>query len=233
MRVRTRIDTDGLTAGLEADLARGVTLAMREAGAALQQDLRAETDAAFKGNKLAKTWRLKVYPEASDSAAAAAWVWTKAPKIVDAFDRGATIRARGGKWLAIPTENAGKYGQRRDANTGFGHIFGRRNAADQRTVERVTPGGFERRTGMKLRFVYDGSGRRAFLVVDKARRLASGVAAPYRPKGRGSKLYGPEGHTLVVFILVPQVTLTKRLDLDAAAQRAANRIPALLTKHWR
>jgi hypothetical protein len=37
----------------------------------------------------------------------------------------------------------------------------------------------------------------------------------------------------VVFILVPQVTLQKRLDIASAAQRWADRVPGLLASHWR
>lgn len=223
-----RVEFDGLaglSGNLESSLGRGVTRAMREGAELLKADLRSETQSALKGNSLPKAWRSRVFPQGGDSVDAVAWVSTKAPKLIDAFSRGVTIRARNGTWLAIPTDAAGKHGLRRGA-AGFGATTNRRGAR-----ERVTPGGFERRTGLKLRFVH-GGGRRAFLVVDAAQRDSYGKAKAYSGRGRGSKLYGPAGQTIVVFILVPQVTLKKRLDLDAVADRGAARIPGLLVKNW-
>ena len=46
-----------------------------------------------------------------ESAEAAAYVWSRAPKIVDAFDRGVVIRSGSGLFLAIPTAAVGKSGR--------------------------------------------------------------------------------------------------------------------------
>lgn len=225
MRARTAWDgLEGLSRGLEEDLARSHTAAMRETAALAQQDVRSDTQAAFQGNRLPKTWRARTFPEGRDSVDAAGWIWTRAPELIDAHSRGLTIYARGGRWLAIPTDAAGSYGLARGAAAGS---FARRG-----NRERVTPGGFERRTGMRLRFVYEGGGK-ALLVADAARRDRFGIARPYSGRGRGAKLYGPAGQTIVVFILVPRVKLPQRLNLDAIAERAAGRYPALLMKHWR
>lgn len=48
----------------------------------------------------------KTFPEVGESAEAAAYVWSRAPKIVDAFDRGVVIRSARGLFLAIPTPAA-------------------------------------------------------------------------------------------------------------------------------
>jgi hypothetical protein len=58
----------------------------------------------------------------------------EAPNIVDAFDRGVTIKSSRGFWLAIPTPAAGVKGL---SATG--------------SLKRITPSGWERRTGMRLR----------------------------------------------------------------------------------
>ena len=39
--------------------------------------------------------------------------------------------------------------------------------------------------------------------------------------------------TVPIFILVPQVKLRKRLDLDRAASAAQARLPALILARWR
>ena len=225
---RTSFDLGDLAKRLGDDLAAAVTAGVRESTEQLKADVREETQVGLPGgNRLPKAWRSRVFPASGDSVDAAGWVQVRgsAAKLIDAFQRGVTIRADGGRWLAVPTREAGRFGMKVGAG-GFGATVNSRGAR-----ERVTPAGFERRSGLKLRFV-PGSGNRAFLVVDQA-QLTRGIATPYRAKGRGSRLYGPAGQTIVVFILVPQVTLKKRIDLDAVAERAGARTPGLIVKNWR
>jgi hypothetical protein len=195
--------------GAEGDMARFVTAAMRQVTEGLKTDLRADVVDSGIGQRLANTWRGKTFPESGASIEAAAFVWSKAPNIVDAFDRGVTIRSRHGFWLAIPTPAAGK--------TGLNPTGARK---------RITPGGWERRTGMRLRLVYR-RGRPSLLVADEARITRRGLAAKSRSKsGRGQV-------TAIIFLLVPQVTLRKRLDIEATATRWAARVPGLIASHWR
>lgn len=225
--MRTRADFDDfgdVMSDLESDVAGFVTSAMGEGTKLLKQDLADMVQGAGLGNRLHKTWRMKVYPDAQVSLDAAGWVWTKAPVLIDAFDRGGVVRSQNGTWWAIPTKEAGKRAPTRDAAP-----FGSRGASQR---ARVTPGGFERRTGLKLRFVYQHN-KPSLLVVDNAKRDALGRAARYQPKGRGSKLYGPAGRTIVVFILVLMIRRKKWFDIDTVANRAADRHAGLLTKHWR
>lgn len=39
--------------------------------------------------------------------------------------------------------------------------------------------------------------------------------------------------SVIVFILVPQVALKKRLDVEGATNRQAARVPSLIARHWR
>lgn len=113
------------------------------------------------------------------------------------------IRSRNGFWLAIPTESAGK----------------------SRTRGRITPGEWEQRTGRRLRFVYR-RGRSALLVDDGTVRQGQAPAFGER-KRRGFR-----NRTVPMFILVPQVRLRKKLDLDGAARLAASAIPGDITARW-
>lgn len=229
MAFRMKIDgLEGLARGLEKDLAKSVTAGMRQATDALKADVREETFLALGfRNRLPKAWRSRVYPLTGDSVDAAGWVAVRgsAAVIIDAHSKGVVIRANRGKWLAVPTPEAGQFGVKR-AVYGPGVTTNTRGAR-----ERITPAGFERRTGLKLRFV-PGKGNRAFLVADRA-QLRRGIVTQYRGKGRGSKLYGPAGQTFVAFVLVPQVTLRKRLDLDAVAARAAGLGAEMIANAWR
>ncbi len=201
-----RPDLENALAGTEKAIERAVTSGMRDAADALKGELREQVVSAGLGDRLARTWRGKVFPETGDSMEAAAFVWSRAPKLIDAFDQGVTIRSARGLFLAIPTAAAGAVG---------------RGATGKR--ERITPAGWERRTGMKLRFVYR-RGRPSLLVADSARVTSRGLAARNRRKSGDA--------TVVVFILVPQVSLRKRLDLDAPARKHAARVPALIARHW-
>jgi len=110
----------------------------------------------------------KDVPEVGESAEAAAYVWSRAPKIVDTFDRGVVIRSARGQFLAIQTA-AGKSG---------------RSAIGSR--EKITPEGWQRRTGLKLRFVYR-RGRPSLLVADDAPINTRGLAASCAVKRPGSQ----------------------------------------------
>jgi len=218
--MRFTLQTNDLAKGLsqaEGDAARSVTRTMRQVTDGLKADLRADVVDAGLGQRLANTWRGRTFPESGASIEAAAFVWSKSPNIVDAFDRGVTIRSRHGFWLAIPTPAAGK--------TGLNPTGARK---------RITPGGWERRTGMRLRFVYR-RGRPSLLVADNARLTKQGLARANTGRSRSGATYTRLAgrSTVVVFILVPQVTLRKRLDIGGVAQRWAARVGPLLVQNWR
>jgi hypothetical protein len=199
----------------EADIA--VTAAMDDVTVGLKNELRAQVITAGLGARLAGTWQGRRYPQAKASADASAYVWSKAPKLIDAFDRGATIKSKEGFYLAIPTPAAG--------TTGI-TAGGRR--------QRVTPESWTRRTGVDLRFVYR-RGRPSLLVADDARLSKSGLArsATRRDKNSGPYLRLKGRVTVVIFILVPQVTLQKRLDLEPVANKWADRVGDLIALHWK
>jgi len=205
MKLKLDVDPD-LAAMLRAEVLAGekaVTSAMREAGGDLKADWRGQITGAGLGQRLARTIRNKTYPERGESMDAAAFIWSRAPKIIHAHDRGVLIRSKHGFYLAIPTEAAGK---------------GRGGA-------RLTPGEWERRRGLKLRFIYRKGGP-SLLVAEKARINARGTAVASRAKtGRGQV-------TAPIFLLVPQVKLRKRLDLARDAERVAGRVPVLIVEKW-
>lgn len=176
--------------------ARAVTQGVAETARAVQTNWRAQIGSVL-GRRLAGTIRQQVYPKGMPSPNAAALVWSKAPEIVGAHERGALIRSQNGFYLAIPTEAAGR---------------GARGA-------RLTPGQWEARRGVRLRFVYRGN-QPSLLVADGARLNARGLGVASRSRtGRGVA-------TVPIFVLVPQVRLKKRLDLKAAARDGALGLPA-------
>lgn len=223
--VKVTVSAKGLASEIEAELAADVTSSVKIATEGIKTRVRAATQAGWKGNKLPKAWRGDVYPKRKNSLEAAGFVRVKgnAADIIATGLKPTVIRSSNGFWLAIPTKEAGRFGLKR-GSAGFGVTTNTKGAS-----ERITPGGFERRTGIKLRVVPDVSsgGQRAFLVADEA-MLLRGIATPYRSKGRGSKLYGPAGKTIVIFILVPRVTTRKRMDIDDIADAGAAQAAGLI-----
>lgn len=200
-----------LKAEMEAEERAG-RKAMREgmnaAAKGLQADWRRQVEAGGLGSRLARTIRAQTFPR-QPSSNAAALVWTRAPVLLDAFDRGAIIRGYEGTYLAIPTEAAGQRG------------LGRK---------RITVRGWEQRTGMELRFVYRRGGPH-LLVADNTRMNTRGRAVLNRRKVRKDGIQ-TGSMTVPIFILLPQVQLQKRLDLGPAADRWAARIPGLVVSNW-
>lgn len=214
-------DLDGLAAGQEKDLARAITNGVRGATEALKGDIREATAVAFSlSNRLPKAWRSQVFPRYGDSVDASGWIAVKktAASIIQSAAEGTLIRARGRKWLAIPTREAGRFGLKAglDASTSIRSRGAR---------ERITPAGFERRTGIKLQFLHARGGRA--VLVARGAQLSGSRHYPtikrYSGKGRYSRIYGPSGRTIVAFVLVRAVQMKKRLDLDVFAARAAAR----------
>jgi hypothetical protein len=181
---------------------QAVSSAMREAGRDLKVAWRGQITQAGLGRRLANTIRSETYPKTGESLNAAALVWSKAPEIIGAHDRGALIRSREGMWLAIPMAAAGR-----------GHKGGR-----------ITPAEWERRRGLRLRFVYRRRG--ASLLVADGRLNSRGLGVASRSKtGRGRA-------TVPIFLLVPQVKLAKRLDLARDVERTGIRLPRGIVTSW-
>jgi hypothetical protein len=204
MRLKLDIDPD-IVAMMVAEVAAGeraVTTAMREAGIGLKGAWRAQITGAGLGQRLGNSIRNQTFPRSGDSLEAAALVWSKAPVIIGAHDTDPLIRSKSGSWLAIPTPAAGK-------STRGG---------------RITPGEWERRTGLRLRFVYRRTG--PSLLVAEGRLNTRGRALASRSKtGRGLT-------TVPIFLLVPQVKLSKRLDLAREAAQTADAVPGLIVASW-
>lgn len=160
------------TFGLRRELCRQIKRAFRSASVALS------------GGRIEKTVGARVTPARGFSLEPEGLVYSRAlyrrPSgqidLLEVFDRGAEIKAAGGRWLAIPTEHAplrsGRGGQRR-----------------------ASP----KESGLKLQFLPTRDPRVARLVVrDEARR---------------------PGQPAVIYWLVREVRLAKRLDIAAAERK--------------
>jgi hypothetical protein len=194
------------------DIERAVAGGTRDAGRGLRTELRRQVGSAGLGQRLANSWRDKHYP--NQKLDAASLVYTKAPQIIRAFDEGAVIRSRRGRSLAIPTENAPRRG------------------TDGR---RISPRTFPEHRFGPLRFVPRSSGP-SLLVVDGLRASFSrqtGEPRGFRRATDRARRSGQGLTTVVMFLLVPQVKLRKRLDVARVAERWSGQLPALIERQLR
>jgi len=194
------------------DIEGAVASGTRDAGRGLNTELRRQVTGAGLGQRLGNSWRDRHYPNRKLDAASL--VYTKAPQIVRAFDDGAVVRSKRGRFLAIPTENAPRKGT---------------------DGKRIRPSTFpEHRFGM-LRFVPRPSGP-SLLVVDALRASYSRQTGQLRGFRRATDRARRSGQGLttgVMFLLVPQVKLSKRLDVARAAERGSAQLPALIEQQLR
>jgi hypothetical protein len=207
--------TRSIQADFEAELhgiERAVATGTRDAGRGLRTELRRQVASAGLGQRLANSWRDRHYP--NQRLDAASLVYTKAPQIIRAFDQGAVVRSKRGRFLAIPTENAPRKGT---------------------DGKRIRPSTFPEHRFGPLRFVPRRSGP-SLLVVDGLRasfgrqtgQLRGFRRATDRARARGDGLT-----TVVMFVLVPQVKLRKRLEVARAAERWSAQLPALIEQQLR
>lgn len=174
---------------------------MIEATQGLQDELRGQVSAAGLGSRLANSWRSQVYPgQGAITLSPAGMVWSKAPTLMRAYEEGTIIRAKNAQALAIPTDLVPMKGGRRP----------------------MTPVEVEARFGRDLRYVPLKNGN-AVLIMDQVMVSKSGKLrkASQRRSQAGQKVRGT-----VMFVLVRQVMVKKRIDIAKASASAQVRLSA-------
>lgn len=179
---------DSTVAATKSGMMRAAAIAVN----VVKADVRAMTRGAGFSQRLANTWRGKVFP-AQPSLTPAVWVQSNAEHIIAAFEEGVTIApVRGSRYLWIPTPNVPKAGRKR-----------------------MTPGAVEERFGDFSYAPVKGSPGRFVALVDAAR----GKTGRLRKASKRARATGAT-ERVVMFILVRRVTLAKRLDVAGVRRRA-------------
>lgn len=212
--MKISIDVTGfreVTAAVESDVSIAATEAMRGATYKAVRDLRRQVTDAGMSQRLANTWRDRVYPEKRRSMTPTGYIWSNAPEIIDSFSRGATIvPIAGSRFLAIPTDRVPNARRR----MGF----------DGKVVRggRMTPAEVEHTFNADLFYKRGKNGNvLAFLNLVRAK---NGRGVRRGTAGRARQGRAPE--PILMFVLVPAVKMPKLFDLDAAAQTWANNYTA-------
>jgi hypothetical protein len=210
--------------------ARAASRVMGEETRNLQLGLRAQVNAAFgtKGRGIGNAWRARTFPR-RPSLGAAGLVWSKTPAIVDAFEKGAMVRPKGGKkYLAIPTGFNAAQGRRGRGKGGMRVTPAQMVASKQAFMRPFKSGrGFVWCLPLKAG---EQTGRRR-----RTKLIAGGVAevGAGNRKGREAWARGLLAQGLVpMFLMLPAVKLPKRLDIRKPAEQAAARIPGRFVAEW-
>ena len=175
----------------------------------LKAELRAQILSAFGSQRLANTWRSQMYPALPrTSLGAAGVVWSNAPNIIAAFQQSTIIKSDKGFWLAIPSPDAPK----------------------EFAYQRVTPSNWNDAKYGPLRFVYR-AGRASLLVVDNVKRTSAGrVSGKMQLRKNGG--YKQGASTVIMFFLVPQVSLRQRIDPQSAYAEALDQLLDNVIAAW-
>ncbi|MHA3791456.1 DUF6441 family protein [Sphingomonas sp. YL-JM2C] len=190
----------------EADIARGAMRAMDRATVDVKDELAAQMVQAGFSARFSKAWDRTVYPNKGKvSINPAGFVESKAPEIMDAFTRGATIRpVNGSRYLWIPTKNV----PRRRGRVSIG---GKNLRGGTMTPEEV-----EDRFGDFVIVPVKGGGLIAFVHAIRARNNQT----ERRSTGR-RRAQGRQDRLVPMFSLRRTVRMPKLLDLNIPAERGA------------
>jgi hypothetical protein len=228
-----------LRQALAAEVRAGERAAMSAIRAETEQvkaELRRQVTTAFSGNArgIANAWRSMIFPRSGQSLRPAGLVFTKVPNVIDAFERGALIRAKGGrKFLAIPTGFNAARGRR--GRGGRTHAFDGLRVTPAQMV--ASGQAFLRPFKSGRGFVWclplrqgEQTGRRR-----RTRLVAGGVAEVGTANRKGREAWARgllEQGMVPMFLLLPQVKLAKRLDVKGAAERGLRRLPGRFVAAW-
>ena len=187
---------------------QAVTLGIRAATDGLKLELRGQVTSAGLGQRLANTWRGMVFPQGQASINAAGFVFSKAPNIINVYAHGALLRSTKGLFLAVPMPAAGKYAM----------------------GKKITPATWEQVHGQRLRFIYR-RGAVSLLVADNM-RARTGKRGGFAKASATAMRTGRGLTTAIMFVLVPQVTIKKRFDIESAEKKWNDALPRFVVQNW-
>jgi hypothetical protein len=164
----------------------------------LEKRIEAVTEGAVPG-RLWRAWKSATYPRSGPARNPVGEVFANGGKrtkgALTFWSQAGQIRGKSGQFLAVPTAAAGSRGRGRD----------------------LSPGEWERRTGIRLRFVYR-PGKPSLLVADDA--VFSGRAQIARSNTARRIAAGRASTTIVIFVLLPVVQFANRFAIQPLVDQA-------------
>jgi hypothetical protein len=175
-----------------------------------REELKKDTRAAGLG-VIERTWRMEMFPARGKlSTAPTGWIYSRAPQIIESFERGVTIGGGPSSPIAIPIPDSPA-----------GDLKNPRGPANLVDAAEAKYG--------KLTVIPGGPGKAAMLVANNVRFTKTGrlSAAKLTKTGR----YRKGAASVPLFWLVPNAHLKKRLNVAKIRHRAERRSAARLRHH--
>ena len=185
------------------------TKSVRAVTRGLEKQLEATTRQGVKGN-LWRAWKSEVYPSRDVGAydpVGEVFVngRSRTKGAMTYWTQPGINRAKDGYWLAIPTEHAGVLNRSRN----------------------LSPGEWERRNGVRLKFVYQGAGKPALLMAEHVLFGANGtgIRVPTRRRARSQRYINRDGTAaklvdVPIFVLIPSQRFANKVSIDAIVASA-------------
>lgn len=174
------------------------TNAVAETTKALERRLEAATQAAVPG-RLWRAWKSDAYPKRGPAREPVGLVYLngnhRTRGAMQFWTQPGEVRGKRGQYLAVPLPAAGPRGRARD----------------------LSPGEWERRHGIRLRFVYR-PGRASLLVADQA--VLSGRARVARSNSARRIEVGRGSATVPIFVLLPLVRHRNAVAIEPLIEAA-------------
>lgn len=175
-------------------------------------------DGRGSGRSLASAVRYEIYPKSglARNPAALLYIQPSAEHIFDAFEEGATISAKGGKFLTIPIPGS----------PASREVFGDKPRG-QSVLEKL------KTRGIEVEFIKATASRPAMLIAKGVRLSAAGKLSKVQrrggkdgqtvnPRRKKAASYAKGEASVPLFFLLPKVRIAKRLNLNREFERAAN-----------
>lgn len=189
VKLAFRGDLSGYAQQVHLRIAAGAREAVEIQAPRAKLALRQDTRPAL-GDRVANAWRADIYPKSASvhTHAPAVFVYTNAPKIITAFSDATTIVAQNARYLAIPTENTPRKGRRYATPLEVEGIF------NQDLI------------------MFRGRGQQILAFVDVVKAKSGKGFRRGTPRRAAA---GRKSEMVLMFILVRQVRLQKRLNTKA------------------
>ena len=174
----------------------------------LEKDLEAATRVAA-GGKLWRAWQSVTYPKHGGAYEPSGSVFlkgrTRTRGAISYWSTPGTNRKSSGEYLAIPTKNAGVMHRQRH----------------------LPPGEWERKHGVRLEYIYRGSGKPALLVADVLGRTTKSGSRRFvgATAGRRKRAGGQSVRKKIIFVLIAQQRHANAFSAKPLFEKAQRELP--------
>lgn len=206
---------------------RAVTEVIKEGTQQVLDTYRGQIRSGFRSRKLPTTWQKVMFPARGESMGAAGKVFSRAPEIISYWTLARTVRSRGHKFLAVPTQY----------NIAPGGRFGQKRVRITPRQLSQTKGDFILPAKRSGNYIWCLPTKVQTGVSSKGRRTRTLVAGSLQV--RGGKRFGStirsikEQGFVPMFVLFRQASFEKKIDLQGPVAKVDRQITDAIVSRWK